>query len=272
MKSQPNNFLLGTVALFGAMIWAGNALAQDEEALAKAAQNPIASLISLPLQNNTNFDVGPLEKTQNILNIQPVYPFAISENWNLIGRAVFPVISQPAFAPGQSREFGLGNTVITGFFSPSKSGTWTWGVGPTLAVPTNTDERLGSDLWSLGVSFVALTMPGNWVMGALIGNTWSVGGSSDPDENVLLVQPFINYNIPDSGGWYLSSVPIITANWNADQSGDVWTIPLGGGVGKIFKVGKQPLNAQMQAFYNVAKPEFGADWQLRLQLQFLFPK
>lgn len=262
----------GLAVLLGAAASIGTAIAADKEALAKQAQNPIASLISLPLQNNTNFNLGPLEETQNILNIQPVYPFSLGDNWNLIGRAIVPVISQPAFSPEQGRENGIGNISLTGFLSPNQSGAWTWGVGPTVVVPTNTDERLGSDLWSLGASFVALTMPGNWVIGALVSNVWSIGGSSDPSENSMLVQPFVNYNIPDSGGWYLSSVPIITANWKADRSGDVWTIPLGGGVGKILKVGQQPLNAQVQAFYNVAKPEFGADWQLRLQLQFLFPK
>jgi len=271
MKLNPHKILVSALVVLGLMAAMGNALADDKQTLAKDAQNPIASLISLPLQNNTNFGVGPQDKTQNIFNIQPVYPFSIGENWNLITRAVIPVISQPAFTPDQSREFGLGNTSLTGFFSPKQASAWTWGVGPTFVVPTNTDERLGQDLWSAGASFVALTLPGNWVMGALISNVWSVGGSG-PDENGMLLQPFLNYNIPDGKGWYLSSVPIITANWEAEDSSDVWTVPVGGGVGKVFKLGKQPMNAQMQAFYNVVKPEFGANWQLRLQLQFLFPK
>ena len=112
-------------------------------------------------------------------------------------------------------------------------------------------------------------MQGPWVVGSLFSNVWSVGGSGDDDVNIFTWQPFINYNLPDS--WYLTTSPLITANWEA-SSGDEWTVPLGGGFGKIFRIGKQPVNGQVQAFYNVEKPEFGADWTLRAQLQFLFPK
>jgi hypothetical protein len=142
-------------------------------------------------------------------------------------------------------------------------------MGPVLVLPTNTDEYLGADRWSAGASLVALTMPGKWVIGSLFNNVWDFAGSDDVDVNFFTWQYFINYNLPK--GWYLTSQPIITANWEAD-SGNQWTVPFGGGVGKIFKIGKQPLNAQVQAFYNVEKPENGPDWQLRLQLQFLFPK
>lgn len=111
-------------------------------------------------------------------------------------------------------------------------------------------------------------MPGNWVVGSLFSNIWSFAGSGDDDVNLFTWQYFINYNMAD--GWYLVSAPIITANW--ENSGDEWTIPFGGGLGKIFRIGKQPMNASMQADYNVEKPDNGADWQLRVQLQFLFPK
>ena len=246
-------------------------LASDSAELAKAAQNPIANMISLPLQNNTNFNYGPMSGTQNILNVQPVWPFSVDEDWNLITRTIVPVVSQPAFTPEQDRVFGLGDTSFTAFFSPKASGKWTWGVGPVLVIPTATDDRLGADLWDLGASVVALTMPGNWVVGSLFSNVWSVAGNGDQDVNLFTWQYFVNYNIPDSGGWYLTSAPIITANWEAD-SDSRWTIPFGGGAGKIFKIGKQPVNGQIQAFYNVEKPEFASDWTLRLQLQFLFPK
>ncbi len=239
--------------------------------LAKASQNPVADLISLPFQNNTDFNVGPGNKTQNTLNIQPVLPFSLGKNWNVITRTILPVVSQPGMLPGQDRKNGLGDTTFTAFLSPKNSGKWTWGVGPVALLPTATDDRLGSDKWGLGASAVVLTMPGNWVVGSLVSNVWSVGGSGDQDINLFTWQYFINYNIPKSGGWYLTSAPIMSANWKAD-SGDKWTVPVGGGGGRVFKIGKQPVNAQAQAFYNVAKPEYGADWQLRLQLQFLFPK
>lgn len=249
--------------------WVSVIQAQESDDLAKAAQNPVASMISLPFQNNTNFNVGPEEETQNILNIQPVWPFSVGKDWNVITRTILPVISQPAFNPGQSRENGIGDLSFTAFLSPKDSGKWIWGVGPTVVMPTAADDRLGSDRWQMGASVVVLTMPGQWVIGALASNVWSVGGSSDPDVNFFTLQPFINYNF--SKGWYFTSAPVITANWEAD-SGDRWTVPIGGGFGKIFRVGKQPMNAQAQVFYNVESPQNGADWQLRLQLQLLFPK
>jgi hypothetical protein len=220
--------------------------AATTEELAKAAQNPIASLISLPLQNNTNFSFGPQEMTQNILNVQPVLPFELTDKWNLITRTILPLISQPETAPGTERTFGLGDTTFTAFFSPRDSGKLIWGAGPALVFPTATDDRLGSDKWAAGPSFVALTMPGKWVIGSLFSNVWSYAGPGEQDINFFTWQYFVNYNLP--GGWYLTSSPIITANWEAN-SGNKWTVPFGGGFGKIFRIGNQPMNAQVQAFY-----------------------
>jgi len=237
--------------------------AAGQSDLAKQAQNPIANLISLPLQNNTNFNVGPDDRNQNILNIQPVYPFSLGEDWNVITRTILPVISQP-LADGD-RQNGLGDTSFTAFFSPKDSGKLTWGVGPVVLIPTSTDDALGAGNWGGGASAVFLAMPGHWVVGSLFSNVWA------QDVNLFTWQYFINYNIPNGNGLYLTSAPIITANWEADSS-DRWTVPFGGGVGKIFKIGKQTLNGQVSAYYNADKPDSGADWQLRLQLQFLFPK
>lgn len=238
--------------------------------LAKKAQNPIANLISLPIQNNTNFGIGPLDETQNILNIQPVWPFSMNDKWNLITRTILPVVSQPdILTGGQGRINGLGDATFTGFFSPRDSGDITWGVGPVFLIPTATDDALGSDKWGAGASVIVLSMPGSWVIGSLLSNVWSFAGSGGQDVNLFTWQYFVNYNLAD--GWYVTSAPIITANWEAD-SGNQWTLPLGGGAGKIFRIGKQPVNGQASAYYNVEKPDSGADWQLRLQLQFLFPK
>ena len=240
----------------------------DETELAKASQNPVGDLISLPFQNNMNFDVGAADRTQDILNIQPVWPINLGENWNLITRTILPVISQPA--PGADRTNGLGDLSFTGFISPSKPGKLIWGAGPALIFPTATDDVLGTDKWSAGPSVVALTMPGSWLVGALVSNVWSYAGNDDrADVNAFLAQYFINYNFPS--GWYLTSAPIITANWEAD-SGERWTVPFGGGFGKVFRIGKQPMNINTQVFYNVEKPTNGAEWQWRFQLQLLFPK
>jgi len=232
--------------------------------LAKKAQNPVADLISLPLQNNTNFNLGPGNDTQNVLKIQPVIPVKLNEQWNLITRTILPVIYQPALTPTGSSDFGLGDTSVTAFFSPRDSKP-IWGAGPVALIPTSTGSTLGDGEWGLGASGIVLAMSGPWVVGALVSNVWSFEGSV----NSFALQPILNYNLAD--GWYLTSVPLVTANWEA-TSGNRWTVPLGGGVGKIFKIGKQPMNAQIQAFYNVEHPAGGPEWQLRLQLQFLFPK
>ena len=249
---------------------APDATGQSHSDLAKAAQNPIANLISLPFQWNINFNVGPDNDPQSVLNIQPVYPFALNDDWIVITRTILPVIYQPALVPGGDSEFGLGDLQFTAFFSPSKSEGFTWGVGPVIRFPTASHRNLGSEQLSLGPSFVGLKIQGPWVVGAVVQNVWSIAGDDGRSEvNEFLLQPFVNYNLDD--GWYLTSAPIIIANWAADSS-DRWTIPLGGGFGKIFKIGNQPMNAQFQAFYNVEHPDNGSDWGIRFQLQFLFPK
>ena len=248
----------------------GPVLAQEQSSseLAKAAQNPVGSLISLPFQNNTTFNVGSADRTQNVLNIQPVWPVSIAKKWNLITRTIVPVISQPA--PGSDRTNGLGDINFTGFISPKEPGKLIWGAGPALVFPTATDDVLGSDKFSLGPSVVLLTMPGSWLIGGLVSNVWSVAGDDDAsDVNSFLFQYFVNYNYPS--GFYWTSAPIITANWEA-SSGNKWTVPFGGGAGKVFKIGKQPINTSLQAFYNVEKPNSGGDWTLRFQVQLLFPK
>jgi hypothetical protein len=244
---------------------------EDETAeLARAAQNPVASMISLPFQNNTTFEFGPKEKTLNVLNIQPVWPFSLNVDWNLITRTIVPVVSQPSLFSGQDRETGLGDTVFTAFLSPAGGGKLIWGVGPAFLLPTATDDRLGADKWGAGPSAVLLTMPGNWVIGSLFSNIWSFGGSGDQDVNLFTWQYFVNYNLPQ--GWYLVSAPIITANWKA-SSGNKWTVPFGGGFGKIFRIGSlPPMNANVQGFYNVERPDFVGRWGLRVQLQLMFPR
>ena len=240
----------------------------SETELAKQTQNPLSSLISLPFQNNMNFDTGPRDKIQNVLNIQPVYPTSLNDKWNLISRTIVPVVSQPDFT-GSGRTNGLGDTTFTGFLSPNNSGGLIWGAGPVFLLPTATDSILGADKWGIGPSAVALKISEKWVYGSLISHVWSFAGSGDTNVNLSTCQYFINYNI--ANGWYLTSSPVMTANWDA-ESDSIWTVPVGGGFGKIFRIGKQPFNAQVQAFANVAKPDFGAEWTLRLQLQLLFPK
>ncbi len=267
-KMKTKQLVTLTLALLVA--FSQTAGAADNADLAKAAQNPVASMVSLPLQNNTNFGVGPGDDVQNVLNIQPVIPIKLSTDWNLITRTIAPLIYQPEIVPGTDSEFGLGDINATLFFSPAQPGKIIWGAGPVFSFPTATDKVLGTEKWGIGPSVVALKIQGPWVVGCLANNVWSFAGDDDrADVNQMVFQYFINYNM--AKGWYISSAPIITANWEAD-SDNTWTVPFGGGVGKIFKIGKQPLNAQVQAFYNAITPDNGPSWTLRLQLQFLFPK
>jgi hypothetical protein len=241
--------------------------ALSESELAKEAQNPVADLISVPFQNNTSYEFGPRDRTQNVMNIQPVIPVGINQDWQLITRTIFPVVSQPAFVRGQGRQDGVGDTTLTLFGSPVRPafGRFIWGGGPIFNIPTASDDRLGADAWGLGVSGVGLVMEGPIVAGALISNTWNLEGE---DFSRFLLQYFLNYNF--GRGWYVSSAPIITADWEADH--DAWLVPVGGGFGKVHRFGRLPINISFQAFYNAEKPEYGADWSTRVQVQFLFPK
>ena len=250
-------------------------VANSTEALQKATQNPVADLISVPLQNNLNFGVGPYNGTQNVLNIQPVIPMHLTENWNLINRIIAPIVWQPYTGSNSANaslgSFGLGDLNPSVFFTPAHPGKVIWGAGPAFVLPTATDSSLGQGKWSIGPSFVVLAQPGHWTLGVLANNVWSFAGQSNrPTVNQFLLQYFINYNL--SGGWYLATQPIITANWAAPKAKDVWTVPFGIGVGRIQKVGFQPINWSLQAYGNAVHPTGASSWGIRLQLAFLFPK
>jgi hypothetical protein len=242
---------------------------QSTNSLAKQAQNPVAHMISVPFQNNFNFGAGAKSDFQNVLNIQPVVPFRLSERWTLITRTIIPVVRQPVYGHGLDEKFGLGDVQMSFFLSPAKAGKVLWGVGPIVQLPSATGKVLGTGKLSVGPSAVVLTTRGPWVLGTLFNNPISVAGKGDRKKvNQMLIQPFVNYNMKK--GWYLVSSPFITADWKR-AANDRWTVPIGGGVGRILRLGKQPVNIQAQAFYNVTHPDRAAKWSLRLQFQLLFP-
>jgi len=271
-RARPNatcRTLLPLVVLASAATSAHAELSAED--LAKLAQNPVGNLISVPFQNNTNFNVGPQDGTQNILNIQPVIPVSINSEWNIITRTIIPVISMPALSPTGERVNGVGDIQFTGFLSPAQPGAWIWGVGAVAQLPTNSDAVLGNKNWGLGPSAVVLHLDKGspWVYGVLVNNIWSLSSDKQGGSyNNGLIQPFLNYNFPQ--GFYLMSAPIATVAWLAE--GEKWTVPLGGGIGKIFHLGKLPVNTQLSGYYNVVRPDDAANWQLRLQVQFMFPK
>ncbi len=243
------------------------------EALRKAAQNPVASLISVPLQNNANFGIEPGGRTQDVLNIQPVIPLGLSRDWNLIIRWITPIIWQPLPAPSPAPEvgkYGFGDMQPSFFFSPKKAGQLIWGAGPVFQLPTATDTYLGQGKFGMGPTFVGLMQPGPWTIGALVNNVWSVAGSGGrPDVNQMTLQYFINYNLKK--GWYLGMQPIITANWEATNGGR-WVVPFGGGIGRVMRLGMQPVNLQLGFYGNAIHPVNASSWSMRATLVLLFPK
>jgi hypothetical protein len=238
--------------------------------LAKAVQNPVASLISVPIQNNSNFGVGPYDRTQDVLNIQPVVPLSLTSHWNLITRTIQPIVWQPYPNATTGGQYGFGDMNPSFFLSPAKPGKVIWGAGPTIVIPTATSNVLGQGKLSLGPTAVALTQPGAWTLGLLANNVWSVAGSGGrPVVNQMLLQYFVNYNLKK--GYYISISPIITANWRA-TAGNVWTVPVGGGIGKITKLGFQPVNISAAFYGNAVSPSGTSSWGMRLQIALLFPK
>src|SRR5271170_6109294 len=239
------------------------------EDLQKATQNPVASLITVPIQNNSNFGVDPYDRTQDVLNIQPVIPAHISDNWMLITRVIQPIVWQPYPQPAGG-QYGLGDMNPTFFLSPAKPGKVIWGFGPAFLIPTATSSVLGQGKFGIGPSAVALIQPGHWTLGALVNNIWSVAGSGGrPSVNQFLLQYFINYNLQK--GWFITWQPTLTANWEATNGGR-WVVPFGGGLGRIMKLGAQPVSITGQFYGNAIHPPGASSWTMRLQFALLFPK
>jgi hypothetical protein len=256
------------------------AAATNTDALRNAAQNPVASLISVPFQENFNFGIGPADRTQNVLNIQPVIPLSVSKNWNLIVRWIMPIVyqplpvPQPPGPPAQSTGvYGLGDMNPSFFLAPKKSKV-IWGVGPVFVLPTATNTAfLGQGKLSIGPTVVVLVQPRPWTIGFLANNVWSVAGHANIDEpavNQFLLQWFVNYNMKK--GWYLTSAPTITANWRATGDSGVWTVPFGGGVGRIMKLGFQPVNISASFYGNAVHPAGTSPWGMKVQFVLLFPR
>ena len=268
-----NARLLSSAAVVTAILAGAPARAElSAEELAKIAQNPIGNLISVPFQENMFLNTGPLDGTYNLLNIQPVIPVSVNSDWNILTRTILPVVSLPALAPGQSRTNGIGDVQFSAFLSQANPGKWIWGVGAITQLPTHSNAVLGNNNAGLGPTFVLMHIEhGNpWVVGLLVNNVWSVGNSSSSlSYNNGLVEPIVNYNLKE--GLYVTSAPELTGNWKAKGS-QQWTVPMGGGIGKIFHLGKLPVNTQLAAYYNVVRPDYAPNWLLRVQVQLMFPK
>lgn len=258
--------LLGWLAVGVALTLAANAHAQPSaQELSQQAANPIADLVSLPIQNNTDYGLGPNDRARNVMNIQPVVPL---RGGRIVTRTIVPIAWLPDLtADSGFRTTGLGDILFTGFYVPEGE-SLIWGLGPAIEIPAGGSDR-GTQKWSAGPAVVVLSQAGPWTLGFLTNNIWSFAGDSDRDAvNKGIFQYFIVRQLGE--GWYVNSAPIISVNWNAD-SGDRWTVPFGIGAGKLSFLGRLPVNAQIGAFANAVKPDVGPDWQFRVQLQVLFP-
>ena len=247
--------------------------ADATDALAKAAANPIANMISLPFQFNFNLGIGDNDRSQTVLNMQPVLPFKLTKTWNVITRTIIPLIQQPMLDSVAGSTYGIGNTNFNAFFVPPvlMKGVFTYGFGLSLIIPTANAPEFGGDAFGLGPTAVFLFMPGHWVAGATAGLTWaykSPGGSDNL--NSFFAQYFITYNIKK--GWFVNTTPTITANFNAPE-GEQWVIPTGAGFGKVQHFKRVPMKFMLQYYYDVAPTTSTSMKQnITLMIMFMFPK
>jgi hypothetical protein len=244
----------------------------DEDDIARESENPIGNLTVLPFENYTNFGVGPHDGTQNILEFEPVVPIHLNQDWNLINRAIIPVVWNPDLSPLPSVPQAFAPTDYSAFLSPRNlTGGWTVGAGPIVQLPTATSPTVGSSVWGLGPTAVVVHTSAHIVAGLLVNQVWSLGGvDSGPGGKryaTFLAEPFVNYNF--GGGWYVASDPIITDN--ETHAGRKWTVPVGAVAGRIIKLGgKLPVKLSFGGYYNVVTPQFGARWQLQSVVAVIF--
>ncbi len=258
--------------LAGASIAAQTEPGQDSADLAKQLSNPVASLVSVPFQTNWDFGVGPGpdNDTRFLLNFQPVMPFALNKDWNLIARVIVPYLSQPPLAPGGFSASGIGDFLVSGFISPAQPKRFIWGIGPALSLPVATESTLGSGQWAAGPTGLILKQSGPWTYGALASQVWSYAGDdSRPSVSQLYLQPFGSYTTAKATTFNLSSET--TANWNA-SSGNTWTVPIIVQVSQLLRLGRRPISVGVAYGNYVESPDGGPNWKFRASVTLLFPK
>lgn len=262
---------LGPFRLFAALQDAGGkppAAPSDSSELAKKLSNPVADLISVPFQFNYDEGFGPNDGGRFTLNVQPVVPLTLTENWNLIVRTIVPIIYQESTADGVDSDFGLGDTVQSFFFSPKEPvGGWILGVGPVALWPTGTEPRLRSESLGFGPTAVALRQTKGWTYGALANHLWSVTNSADHEQvNTTFLQPFLSYT------WPSATTLGLNTESSYDWSSDRWTVPVNLTLAQLVVFGSQPIQFTVGVRYYAESPAAGPEWGLRFAVTFLFPK
>ena len=247
------------------------AVGPENRDLAKQLSNPLASLVSVPFQLNWEQNVGPSKLTRFVLNVQPVMPFEVNRKMNLIVRLIAPFISQPPLTESGTATFGMGDITTSFFMAPSKPGKFIWGAGPVIVLPSTSDPALGSGKWSLGPTIIALKQAGEMTVGALWNQAWSFAGDDDrADVNQMFLQPFLSYQATHTLTLTVQSE--MTANWEAPNNDDMWTVPINVVVSKLATFG--PFPASYQAGFGVfpVHPDIGPTWKLRAAIVLLFPR
>lgn len=246
----------------------GLAVADEAADLAQKLSNPVADLISVPLQLNFDDGIGAAGNGSRwTLNVQPVVPISLNADWNIISRTILPVISTDGIPPGAGSDLGIGDTVQSFFFSPKTPTAkgWIWGVGPVLLLPTSSESTFGAGEWGAGLTGVALRQDGPWTYGALGNHIVDLDG--DIDINATFLQPFMSYTTPDA--WTFTLNTESTYNWEAEE----WSVPINAVVSKLVTIGDQPVSLAAGARYWASSATGGPDgWGARFVMTFLFPK
>lgn len=237
----------------------------SETELAKQDQNPITRFYVMRFEDNVQLGFGPNDEPINFFRIQPLIPIELGKDWTLLTRVIIPI----THVPWPESTDGLSDISLIALLTPSRSGHFLWGIGPALLLPTATADLLGTGKWSAGPAVAAIYTNGPWVVGAVAQNFWSFAGDDDrSDVNAMTLRPVLNYNLPH--GWYLTSSPSIAANWEADAD-ERWLVPVGGGVGKVYSIGRHRMSTTIESYYHAVSPTIGPEWQLRVQHSFLYP-
>lgn len=246
-------------------------LAVSNVALAQELTNPVADIMTIPIQMNFDQNIGLNDEGKKLtINIQPVVPFQLNEDWNLITRTIVPVVYQDKIFPGEDSQFGMGDITEQLFFSPKEptSGGVVWGVGAVILLPTATDSLIGSKKWGVGPAGIALKINGPWTIGGLANHVWSVAGDNDRNDiSNTFLQPFAAYTWPSA--WTLSVQTESTYNWETEE----WSIPVNAALAKLVRFGKVPVSLQAGVGRWLESPDAGPEgWRFRLQANIVLPK